>query len=159
MDRPPTPDEADGLPVQGPHAADPNAGDAAVPPLRLVLQPTGMVLTLTRPDMLVGRHSACDVRLPLPDVSRRHCRFVHADGRWEVVDLNSLNGVFVNDEAVRQRAEVRQGDRVRIGGFTFAVELAPAAPPAEADDPLLRRIIHTLPRADSDSRLPRRRAS
>jgi pSer/pThr/pTyr-binding forkhead associated (FHA) protein len=164
MDRPPTPDEADGLPAPGLHAPPGADGAEDFSPLRLVLQPTGLVLTLDRPDMLIGRHSACDVRLPLPDVSRRHCRFVHSGGRWAVVDLNSLNGVFVNNEAVRSRAEVRQGDLVRIGGFTFAVDLTPAAllaarPAAGPDGALLRNIVHTLPRPESDSRLPRRKAS
>jgi pSer/pThr/pTyr-binding forkhead associated (FHA) protein len=92
------------------------------PPLRLVLEPSGMVVELTQVDTLIGRHSSADIRLPLPDVSRRHCRILHAAGRWRVVDLNSLNGVFVNDEQVEE-AELQHGDRLRIGGFTFAVEV------------------------------------
>ena len=47
-------------------------------------------------DMLIGRHSQADIRLPLPDVSRRHCRFFFGEGVWQVLDLNSLNGVFLN---------------------------------------------------------------
>jgi len=81
------------------------------------------MVELTRPDVLVGRHSDVDLRLPLPDVSRRHCRFVYGNGNWVVMDLNSLNGVFVNDEPVAQ-ATLKQGDRVRIGGFVFAVDLS-----------------------------------
>jgi pSer/pThr/pTyr-binding forkhead associated (FHA) protein len=73
--------------------------------------------------MLVGRHSGADVRLPLPDVSRRHCRCLFIDGTWHVLDLNSLNGLWVNDEPVQQ-AVMRQGDQVRIGGFTFTVDLS-----------------------------------
>ena len=66
------------------------------------------------------------MRLPLPDVSRRHCRFSYRDGRWWLTDLNSLNGVYVNDRPVRE-AELRGGDLVRVGGFVFRVELAEAA--------------------------------
>src|SRR5438552_1129853 len=84
--------------------------------LRLVLQPAGPVVEVTRPDLVVGRHSQADVRLPLPDVSRRHCRLVYADGNWDVSDLNSLNGVFLNGERVRQ-ATLRHDDELRIGGF------------------------------------------
>ncbi len=129
MDDSPKPPPVAGLP-QGPHFA------SAVPsltPLRLLLQPSGMVLELTRPDVLVGRHSECDVRLPLPDVSRKHCRFQYHGGCWQVVDLNSLNGVCVNDQPI-ERMVLRQGDRVRIGGFTFLVELpAEAGASAEAE--------------------------
>ena len=62
------------------------------------------------------------MRLPLPDVSRRHCRFVCEAGRWRVIDLDSLNGVFVNGVMVQQ-AELRHRDRLRIGGFVFDVDL------------------------------------
>src|SRR5205823_4724 len=65
-------------------------------PLRLLLQPGGLCVELNKPEMLLGRHSTADVRLSLPDVSRRHCRFAYADGHWRVFDLNSLNGVFIN---------------------------------------------------------------
>jgi predicted component of type VI protein secretion system len=91
-------------------------------PLRLVLYPGGCAMALTRPDMVVGRHSSVDLRLHLPDVSRRHCRFVFAEGSWHVFDLGSLNGVFVNDERIEQAA-LCHGDLIRIGSYTFEVDL------------------------------------
>jgi hypothetical protein len=142
-------------PAQGPPEA---AGDEAAGhfvPLRLVLEPTGAAIDLTRPDMLAGRHSEADIRLPLPDVSRRHCRFVCVEGCWQVIDLNSLNGVYVNDEQVLQ-APLQQGDRVRIGGFTFIVDL-PVPEDAEAGETegLIRHLFHALP-PPHDSRQHRR---
>src|SRR5579884_619903 len=129
-------------------------------PLRLILQPSGAAVELTQPDVLLGRHSQADVRLPLPDVSRRHCRFLFSEGVWQVIDLNSLNGVFLNDEPIRQ-ATVRAGDLLRIGGFTIAVELCSAdQPTTEAADPsegLIRSIFRTMP-SPSHSIAPRRRA-
>lgn len=92
-------------------------------PLRLLLHPGGLCVEMNKPDMLVGRHSGADVRLSLPDVSRRHCRFVFANGVWNVFDLNSLNGVFVNGERLHE-ANVFHGDRIRIGSLTFEVEIA-----------------------------------
>jgi pSer/pThr/pTyr-binding forkhead associated (FHA) protein len=128
--------DATGLPFQGPHRAMPqnDPAPAEFVPLRLVLQPGNMAIELTRPDMIVGRHSDADIRLPLPDVSRRHCRFVFGNGTWVVMDLNSLNGVFVNDEPVAH-ATLKQGDRVRIGGYIFVVDLSREHHPvAQADD-------------------------
>ena len=116
-------------------------------PLRLILQPSGATVELTQPDMLLGRHSQADLRLPLPDVSRRHCRFLFGQGMWQVIDLNSLNGVFLNGEAIRQ-ATVRSGDLLRIGGFTFAVEVNEArteAVEAEASEGLIRGLFKRLP--------------
>jgi pSer/pThr/pTyr-binding forkhead associated (FHA) protein len=129
-------------------------------PLRLVLQPGGATIELTQPDMLLGRHSRADVRLPLPDVSRRHCRFLFTQGTWQVLDLNSLNGVFLNDEPIRQ-ATVQPGDLLRIGGFTFIVDLRESNRKAEEVDPaegLIRGIFKTLPPPSHEGEL-RRRAS
>src|SRR5262245_58857234 len=109
-------------------------------PLRLQLQPGGLSVEMTRPDMLLGRHSEADVRLALPDVSRRHCRFVFTDGGWQVLELNSLNGVFVNDERL-DVSTLRHGDRLRIASLTFAVELGHLAP----DEDVLRSIAGALP--------------
>lgn len=89
-------------------------------PLGLLLQPSGMRVALTKPNTVLGRHSSADIRLPLPDVSRQHCRFVFGEGAWHIVDLDSTNGIFVNNQRV-QRAALRTGDRIRIGGFIFEV--------------------------------------
>ena len=138
----------------------PNAPGAGPPPdcvpLRLVLQPGGAVIEVFRPEALVGRHSTADVRLPLPDVSRRHCRLQWVEGCWQVFDLNSLNGVYVNDEAVLQ-APLHAGDLLRVGGFTFAVEFA-AAPEPEPAESLVRSIFQ-LPAHRPPSSHQQRRAS
>jgi pSer/pThr/pTyr-binding forkhead associated (FHA) protein len=105
-------------------------------PLRLLLQPGGLSVELNKPDMLIGRHSTADVRLSLPDISRRHCRFAFSDGAWRVFDLSSLNGVFVNGERLHE-ATVFHGDRVRLGSLTFEVEIAPT--------PALTRATRLLP--------------
>jgi pSer/pThr/pTyr-binding forkhead associated (FHA) protein len=141
---PPSPDGCGGLPSGSDENSQPNPPTDFVA-LRLVLQPSGAIVELDRPDMLVGRHSEADVRLPLPDVSRRHCRFVFGEGRWQVIDLGSLNGVFVNDEAVVQ-AVLQPGDTVRIGGFHFVVELASSGSPVEDADHLARSIFRIPPR-------------
>jgi pSer/pThr/pTyr-binding forkhead associated (FHA) protein len=101
-----------------------------------VLQPSGASVEVTSADVLVGRHTEADVRLPLPDVSRRHCRLLFVEGCWQVVDLHSLNGVFVNGEQVLQ-APLQQGDQLRIGGFTFLVEVGP-------EEGAVRSILKTL---------------
>jgi pSer/pThr/pTyr-binding forkhead associated (FHA) protein len=131
-------------------------------PLRLVLQPSERVLELDRPDVVLGRHSQADVRLPLPDVSRRHCRFLWSDGSWQVFDLQSTNGVYVNDQRVT-RTTLHPGDQVRIGGFTFVVAISAASGStasfgdAAGDEPeMLRNIADALP---AESPPAQRRAS
>ena len=113
-------------------------------PMRLVMRPGGLALVLAKPELLLGRHSAADVRLPLPDVSRRHCRFVFVHGGWRVVDLDSLNGVWLNGERVAH-ADLHAGDSLRIGGFTFEVETEVPAPTDAAGSAILRSISEALP--------------
>jgi len=149
------------LPLQGPHrpANFSQTLPAGFFSHRLILQPDGTILELTRPDTLVGRHTESDVRLPLPDVSRRHCQFVFADGHWHVIDLKSLNGVLVNGERVL-RSLLRHGDEVKIGGFTFRADLEtgakaaepPVTPPHKSTN-VLRSIVDALPMLTPDSNL------
>ncbi|HLJ92553.1 MAG TPA: FHA domain-containing protein [Gemmataceae bacterium] len=121
-------------------------------PLKLVLQPSGPVVELGRPDMVMGRHSQADVRLPLPDVSRRHCRFVFANGTWQVHDLDSLNGVFVNGKRVQQ-ATLRDRDTLTIGGFRFSIERGGETTDAsslESSEAIIRRIADAVPQTAPD---------
>jgi pSer/pThr/pTyr-binding forkhead associated (FHA) protein len=144
------------LPLQGPHGSRPPNRDelpADFVPLRLFLQPNGPIVELTRPEMLLGRHSEADVRLPLPDVSRRHCRFLFSDHVWQVFDLDSLNGVFVNGERIRH-ARLHDHDIVSIGGFRFEVELSGSSSVfGDGDNPkeIIHRIADALPQAAADS--------
>jgi pSer/pThr/pTyr-binding forkhead associated (FHA) protein len=166
-----TSQEADGLP--GTAAPWRESAPLPVPadffPLRLVLQPSGATVELTQPDMLIGRHSHADLRLALPEVSRRHCRFLFSQGAWQLIDLNSLNGVHVNGLPIQQTT-VHPGDLIRIGGFTFLVELGETRTEAvenETSPGLLRGIftkrsvsLSESPAAEGDGEsVPRRRAS
>ncbi|MFO0809459.1 MAG: FHA domain-containing protein [Gemmataceae bacterium] len=107
-------------------------------PLRLRLYPSGHVIDITQPDVVLGRHTSADLRMPLPDISRRHCRFRYATAGWELHDLDSLNGIYVNGERVHC-AVLHPGDHVRICGLEFEVD-APIP-----DIEVLRSIAERLP--------------
>lgn len=82
-------------------------------------------LTSTR--LLMGRHPWNDVQLDDDSVSRHHAMLVREAGHWTVVDLNSTNGMRVNEREVRQQ-RLRNGDVVQIGRFrlVFNDGLGPA---------------------------------
>lgn len=137
--------------------AEPELGQQAprdFTPLRLLLQPGTLVIEVTAPDMVLGRHSEADIRLPLPDVSRRHCRFVYSHGSWQVIDLKSLNGVLVNDVLV-ECSSLYHGDRLRIGGLVFAVDLLSQGSEREGRKSRSERPLYEFFRA-SNERLRRR---
>jgi pSer/pThr/pTyr-binding forkhead associated (FHA) protein len=113
--------------LEGPHLNLCPEVPAGFMPLHLVLEPIGPRIEVHRPDVTVGRHSEAEVRLGLPDISRRHCRLVFENQHWRVIDLNSLNGVFVNGERM-QEATLYHGDQLQLGTCTFVIEYAaPAA--------------------------------
>lgn len=91
-------------------------------PLKLCLMPGDYCVELKKTDVLVGRHTEADVRLPSADVSRRHCRFMFTASGWQIVDLGSMNGIYVNDQRL-ERAVLKHGDIIRIGSCLFRVEL------------------------------------
>jgi len=111
--------------------------------LRLRLLPEEVILELPRPDVVVGRHSEADVRLTHPDVSRRHCRLAFVDGRWRVQDLNSLNGVYLNNERIVD-ATIYEGDRLRLGGQVLIVDMVNAGS-ANPQAELLMSIAQAIP--------------
>jgi pSer/pThr/pTyr-binding forkhead associated (FHA) protein len=69
----------------------------------------------------MGRTPRADFILKAPLVSRVHCRLTaHSLSRLEVQDLDSTNGTYVNGHRV-SRADLKPGDRLRIGRAEFAV--------------------------------------
>ncbi len=69
----------------------------------------------------VGRDPAADVFVDNPGISRDHFRMERtSNGDYQVVDLGSANGTFVNDQAVNT-AVVRNNDVVRFGKYTLWV--------------------------------------
>jgi hypothetical protein len=71
-------------------------------------------------ELTLGRSPDCQLVFCDDTVSRHHARLELRDGRWFLIDLDSSNGTAVNGRRVRD-AEVRPGDRIRLGaaGFTL----------------------------------------
>lgn len=67
---------------------------------------------------LAGRHPNADIFLDDVTVSRKHAEFSRVDNSFEVTDLGSLNGSYVNGQRT-DRAKLVDGDEVRIGKFRF----------------------------------------
>lgn len=78
--------------------------------------------SVVRDVTVVGRREDCDMRIPLGDVSRKHCRFIRENDTLRVEDLGSSNGTYVNSQRV-QEAPVAAGDLVQIGPVYFVVQI------------------------------------
>ena len=63
-----------------------------------------------------GRHPEADIFLDDVTVSRRHAEFRRKEDAFEVVDVGSLNGTYVNREP-RNSEVLSNGDEIQIGKF------------------------------------------
>jgi pSer/pThr/pTyr-binding forkhead associated (FHA) protein len=78
--------------------------------------------SLHKQTTVVGRREDCDVRIPLGEISRKHCRLIREGDELKVEDLGSSNGTFINGQRV-QAATLNAGDTVQIGPVVFVVQL------------------------------------
>lgn len=75
---------------------------------------------------VIGRTTAnADYALDARGISRRHLQFDYEDGTYYVTDLNSTNGVFVNDTKIPagERSIVENNDIIGIGQRRYRVEV------------------------------------
>jgi pSer/pThr/pTyr-binding forkhead associated (FHA) protein len=76
----------------------------------------GSRFLLDQPVTSAGRHPGSDIFLDDVTVSRRHAEFRRNNGGFQVVDIGSLNGTYVNRQPV-ESAVLASGDEIQIGKF------------------------------------------
>ncbi len=93
----------------------------------------GDPIPLLKNKLLVGRKDFCDVALPFPNVSSRHCELEFKEGYWFVRDMGSTNGTRVDGKPVEE-GYVLPNDELAIATHRFTVKYTPASdrPPPEA---------------------------
>jgi len=85
----------------------------------------GGLHSLTKDETVIGRTAGCDIVIPESRVSRRHAiirRMMPGEDRFEVEDLGSTNGTFVDGDRVERLMLVR-GSKVAIGGRILKFEM------------------------------------
>jgi FHA domain len=69
---------------------------------------------LEEEDTFIGRGSLCRVQLQFDDTSRLHARITFRDEEYQIEDLESTNGTFINGVQV-QKCVLRTNDQIQIG--------------------------------------------
>ena len=95
-----------------------------VPALWLHCQPeSGIVIPITRltDTTQIGRHPKCGIQVPSDFVSRHHAEIFFKGGSWWVKDLNSRNGVYINNRKT-ELARLKNASTLQLGRqLTFKV--------------------------------------
>ena len=71
--------------------------------------------SLFKDEVSLGRGEDNDVVIPHASVSRAHARLMRRNGVFELMDLNSTNGSYVNEQPVQGSVRVANGNQVRLG--------------------------------------------
>ena len=84
----------------------------------------GHVFELISDRMVLGREEDCDIRINQGCISRHHAVISYRGGQWSIDDLQSQNGVFINNEQVSGSRTLYPPCQIRFGSVAtlFAVE-------------------------------------
>ncbi len=85
------------------------------------MDPVPAEYSLLKDEVSLGRGEDNDVVIPHPSVSRAHARLMRRNGLYELTDLNSTNGTFVNEQPVHGSVRVNSGNQVRLGDVRFVL--------------------------------------
>ncbi len=112
-------------PPQSPMTAPRGAGNTQGARLVAVdrVDPVPAEYSLMKDEISIGRGEDNDVVIPHASVSRQHARLMRRDGGFELMDLNSTNGSYVDDRQIHGSAFVSAGSRLRLGDIRFVLQL------------------------------------
>ncbi|MHC4306915.1 MAG: FHA domain-containing protein, partial [Planctomycetota bacterium] len=81
----------------------------------------GNYYLLNEGTVIVGRDEKADIQIVDEMVSRSHLEVTYEDGKpgCRLKDLQSANGVFVNNRRVAGEVEISDGDTIKIGETTL----------------------------------------
>jgi pSer/pThr/pTyr-binding forkhead associated (FHA) protein len=105
------------------------------------------VFKLSRDATVIGRREDCDLRIPLGEISRKHCKIVRSGESFMVEDMGSSNGTYVNGRRV-QSLDLEAGDTIQVGPVVFVLQIA-GEPAADAIAPITTGQVRERSAADS----------
>lgn len=79
----------------------------------------GTLFDLKEEEITVGRSAKCDIPLEFNGISREHFKLVSSADGYQVVDLGSRNGTFLNNSKVEAPTELQKGDIIKMGAMAL----------------------------------------
>ncbi len=78
--------------------------------------------------LIIGRDSTCDLKIPNELVSAQHARLSFHHNQWWVEDLLSTNGTFLNDERIYTPTILISEDELRFGKTNLQITFGDSQP-------------------------------
>jgi pSer/pThr/pTyr-binding forkhead associated (FHA) protein len=99
--------------------------------------------SITKDVTVIGRREDCDLRIPVSEVSRKHCRVLKDGDAVRVEDLGSSNGTYHNGQRISGSVTLEPGDSVQVGPVVFVLQID-GSPPEEELAPFEQRAAQHL---------------
>ncbi len=81
-----------------------------------------VVVHFVRDEYTIGRDEGNAVRLTERNISRHHARMHKHDDAWQLNDLGSYNGCYVNGARVAETQGLQHGDLIQLGDYRLTIE-------------------------------------
>jgi sigma-B regulation protein RsbU (phosphoserine phosphatase) len=88
----------------------------------------GRAFELVAPETIIGRQTGTEIQLEGQKVSRRHARIFKAEDDFNVEDLESSNGTFLNGKKLQAATTLQRLDELGIGPYVLRFETGDSAP-------------------------------
>lgn len=94
----------------------------------------------------IGRLDDNDLVLPTTALSRHHALLTAGSGGYNLTDLHSSNGTYVNHELAKRPVPLRDGDEIQIGDLVLRYRCTrqTANPPEPEAGPNATRLLHNV---------------
>lgn len=79
----------------------------------------GEKFLIKKENLTIGRSEDSDILLDDITVSRHHAKIEKKENKFELNDLESLNGTYLNGEIISEPVFLKQGDKIQIGKYIF----------------------------------------
>ncbi len=125
--------------------------DQARPNARFIVKKgpqAGLIFPLMTDRIIIGREDVCEVVLQDAEVSRRHLEITWEETGFQIQDLGSTNGSFLNGFQLTTLKMLKNGDVVGLGQTSLRFELDSIGLREEARSPAV--ISGTFSRVDQD---------
>jgi hypothetical protein len=69
----------------------------------------------------IGRDPRCEIHLPSQNISRFHAQVEWKDTGFQISDLGSTNGTYVNRRLIKEPTRLKIGSTIQLGEYSFLV--------------------------------------
>jgi hypothetical protein len=90
--------------------------------LLLIRQSDGVIFPVID-RFTIGRERQNNLCLDDRDVSRKHATIEPLPGGWQITDLNSTNGIYLNGARIKGAARIKAGDLLELGKTKFRLDI------------------------------------